>query len=556
MVSKKVLPLGEDDFRIIREQGYYYVDKTMLVKDFITSGNKVMLITRPRRFGKTLNMTMLRDFFDITLNSRLNFQGLAIMETRYAPQINSLPVIYLSLKECRGEKLNDLKSAVAEVVRKEYLRYKPILADVNRKDKEYSQYFKTLEMLEGDKLKDSLLKQSLFYLVQALHTRFGERPILIIDCYDNLVIETKEKVREKFTSFYELFLTSVLKENPHLGQAILTGIQYVARERIFSKLNNIVVYTVLDDRYAPHFGLTKEQTAQLLMYYGLVLNDDVEAFYNGYLFSDVEIYNPWSIFNYAHFRQLGSYWTKTPSSELVHEFIDKAEDKFHEEFEELIENEEVTVKANLEESFIEYPGCETLWGLLVNEGYLTAISEDYELEILTVKIPNHEMRNEFCMIVDKYTELSRDIFQSMRSAIIEGNIDGFFKTCEKLVLESLHHQNSKENAYYMVVLGMIMYLRDLYDITSTVESGRSNNIIMKSTDTDQRPNIIIELKQGKNIEKLKEKALKRAEEKISYIELSGNVLCVGFAHNKNEFETAHELITDFVSMNKRPTQMP
>ena len=545
-LMKKVLPLGEDDFRAIREKGNYYVDKTLLIKDFITSGNKVMLITRPRRFGKTLNMTMLRDFFDITGDSKEIFAGLNIMETKYANHMNSTPVIYLSLKGCTGEKVKDLKRAIAEEVRKEYVRFEPYLADVNKKDKRYSNYFKTLEMLEDDKIKDPLLKQSLFYLVKALYTRSDVRPILIIDGYDSPIIETDEKIREKFTNFYEPFLTSVLKGNPNLGQAVLTGIQYVARESIFSKLNNMVVYTVLDDRYAQHFGFTEAQTVEVLANYDLVLNDDVKAYYNGYLFSDVEIYNPWSILNYAQEKRLRSHWYKTSTSELIFELIDTADDKFHGEFEELIENEKVTVNASLEESFFEYPGTETLWGLLVHEGYLTAISEDYELEILTAIIPNNEIRSEFRMIVSTYTELSSETLQNMTMALAEGNMNGFYQAYEKLVLESMSKQNSKENAYFMLALAMTIYLRDLYDITSDVESGRGSNIIMKSKDP-QRPSIIIELKQGKNVEKLKHKALKRIEDNGNYAGLTGKVLCVGVAHNKKKCESAHEMMKEFTS---------
>ena len=547
--NKKILPIDVQDFRTIRLNENYYVDKTLLIKDFVTSGNKVMLITRPRRFGKTLNMTMLRDFYDITQDSRDIFHGLAIMETKYAELINSTPVIFLSFKDCTGDKLKEIKKAIAQKLAKEYERFEPYFADVSKKDKQYSSYFKTLEMLKDGKLKESLLKQSLFALVQALNARFSKRPILIIDSYDNPLIETNEKIREKFTDFYEPFLIAGLKENPHLGQAVLTGIQYVAREDIFSKLNNMVVYTVLDDRYATHFGLTEDQTAEILAYYGLGLNEDVKAYYNGYLFSDAQMYNPWSIFSYIkEGGALKSYWTKTPTSEYVHEFIDSAEEKFHEEFEELIENEEATVRANLEESFIEFPGTQTLWGLLVNEGYLTATSEDYELEILAVKIPNHEMRSEFRMIVNEYTELPNGMLTNMTNLLAGGNMKGFFEIFGELVIESLKHQSTKENAYYMLVLAMMMYLRDLYDITSTIESGRGNTIIMKAKDTERYPNIIIELKYGKNTEKLKLKALKKAEDKIGYTELSGNVLCVGIAHSKKESQAAHEMISDLVTV--------
>ena len=543
--NKKILPLGEADFRTVREKGNYYVDKTLFIEDFIDSGNKVMLITRPRRFGKTLNITMMRDFFDITQDSREIFTGLDIMGTRYAKRINSTPVIYLSLKDATGEKLKDIKKAIAEEVRKEYVRHLPYLADT-KKDKRYAHYFKTLGVLEDDKINETLLKQSLFNLVKALHTFHGERPILLIDGYDNPILAaSSEKIREKFTIFYGLFLTTVLKGNQHLGRAVLAGVQYMAGERVFFQLNNMAVYTVLDDRYAQHFGFTEPQTAKLLKYYDLELNDDVKTYYNGYLFSTVEIYNPWSIMNYVQSKELQSFWVRTKACALIHKSIDMADEQFHDEFEKLIEDEEVTVSVNLEESFLEFPETETLWGLFISEGYLTALYEDYELEILTVKIPNTEIKNEFKTIVSIYTELSSEALQTMFTTLTTGDMNGFYRICQVLVLEAINHQNSKVNAYYMLTLGMIMHLRDLYDITSTVKLGRGT-IIMKSKD-NIRPNIIIELKQGKNLEKLKQKALKRIEEKGYYAQLQGDVLCVGIAHSKKKCELAYEMITDFVS---------
>jgi len=540
--SKKILPLGEDDFRTIRERENYYVDKTLMIKDFINDGNKVTLITRPRRFGKTLNMTMLRDFFDMTQDSHNIFEGLTIMETEYVDQMNSIPVIYLSFKECTGVSLKDLKKAIAEEVRKEYIRYKPYFADVDKKDKRYLRYFKMLELLEHDEVKDAVLKQCLVCLIKALHTRYDVRPILLIDEYDNLIVEAHEKVRKKFTSFYALFLITVLKGNPSLGQAVLTGIQCVAKESLFSMLNNMAVYTVLDAQYAKYFGLTEEQTIELLTYYDLELDDDVKAYYDGYLFSNIKIYNPWSILSYAQKKKLNNYWLKTSTNTLIHESVDSSEHEFHEEFEKLIINEEVTVSVNLETSFIEIPKTETLWGLFVNAGYLTVIHEDYELEILTIKIPNNEIRSEFRKLVSTYTELSNERLQSMRIALTEGDMTAFCKVFEKLVRESINHQNSKENAYHMLVLGMVMYLRDLYDITNNIESDpNKSNIIMKSTDPN-RPHIMIELKQGKNLGKLKHKVLKQIEEKNDDTELTGSVLCIGIAHNKKKCELVHEMM--------------
>ena len=417
--NKKLLPIGEDDFRILRtsKKESYYVDKTLMIKDFLDYGNKVTLITRPRRFGKTLNMTMIRDFFDITQESRKIFEGLAIMETEYAAEINTVPVVSLSLKGCTGKTVEELEASVAEEVFKEYKKYGKYLAGVDQKDAAYLRFFQTLKVFENKEdgeqkvrhIQNNLIyvQNSLSYLLEALHTFYGVRPILLIDEYDNPIIEAhQDGFREEFTRFYSTFLTVVLKGNPHLGQALLTGIQRVAKESIFSKLNNIVVYNVLDEQYATYFGLTEAETSALLNDYGLELNDDVKLYYDGYLFAGLGLYNPWSILSYAQKKKLRSYWLKTSTNTLVHESVASADYEFYEDFETLIKQGEVVVRVNLEASFTELPKTETLWGLFVNAGYLTVTYEDLEFDMLTVKIPNKEIIGEFKSIVSQYTKLS------------------------------------------------------------------------------------------------------------------------------------------------------
>ena len=550
---KKTLPIGEDDFRIIRELEQYYVDKTLMIKDFIEYGNKVTLITRPRRFGKTLNMTMLRDFFDATQDSREIFEGLAIMRTAHAERMNTVPVVSLSLKGCSGKTVEDLETAIAEDVRKEYVRYEPYLMGVDRADKRYSRYFQTLEVLEyeGDEkernkhLQNNLiyLKNSLAYLIEALYTFYGVRPIVLIDEYDSPIIEAHQGgFREEFSSFYSTFLTVVLKGNPHLGQAMLTGIQRVAKESIFSKLNNIVVYTVLSEHYCQYFGLTSEETGELLDYYDVPSNDEVKSYYNGYLFSGRQIYNPWSILNYANEKKLRSYWLNTSTNSLIREFVLEAGESFHRAFEKLIKNEEVTVMAILEAAFAELPETATLWGLLVNAGYLTVLHEDYEFETLTVRVPNREVRSEFQAIVSLYTKLSNQRLRNMLIALTKGEMDEFFEIYKELVIESTSYHDAKENAYHMLMLGMSMNLRDIYDITSNIESGYGrSDLILKSKDA-KRPHIIIEFKQGEGVEKLKYEALQQIKDKKYYAGLTGETLLIGLAHDKKMCQLVHEVM--------------
>ena len=544
--NKKILPIGKDDFRKIRESEleYYYVDKTMMIQDFVAFGGEVTLITRPRRFGKTLNMTMLRDFFDIIQDSQAIFDGLAIMETEYAKKINSTPVISLSLKGCTGDSVAALIDAVGKEVRKEYRRYAEILTNVDKADYAYRGYFNVQTNLESERTDANELKYSLEYLLQALYTFYGVKPILLIDEYDNPIIESHQQgFREEFTSFYGSFLTMALKGNPHLGQALLTGIQRVAKESIFSKLNNIIVYNVLDERYASYFGLTTSETSELLAHYDLELTEDVKRRYDGYLFGGIEMYNPWSVLCYAERKILKNYWLKTSTNALIKESVLAADVNFYRSFEELIKSGEVEVTLNLEASFTELPHAETLWGLLVNAGYLTITNEDYEFEQFVVRIPNEEIKTEFKRIVGAYTNLSSQLLKDMLLALMRGQIEEFLKIYQQIVLESTSYHDSKENAYHMLLLGMMMNLREMYNIKSNLESGHGrSDIIMESYDA-KRPHIIIEFKQGEDVEKLKHEALKQIHENKYYAELKGEVLLIGLAHDIKKCQLVHEMIT-------------
>jgi hypothetical protein len=334
----------------------------------------------------------------------------------------------------------------------------------------------------------------------------------------------------------------VLKGNPHLGQALLTGIQRVAKESIFSKLNNIVVYNVLDEHYAPYFGFTEEETRDLLNHYDLDLNEEVKQRYNGYHFSGLDIYNPWSIINYANKGKLQNYWLKTSTNALITESVLAADANFHRTFERLIINGEVKVRLNLEASFAELPRADTLWGLFVNAGYLTVTHEDYDLYSFVVRIPNEEIKTEFQEIVGAYTKLSSQLLQDMLMALLDKEMDEFLSVYQELVISATSYHDAKENAYHMLMLGMMMNLRDLYKITSNLEAGHGrSDIIMESRDA-KRPHILIEFKQGEDVATLAQVALDQIKQKQYHAGLSGEVLCIGLAHHKKRCQLEHAML--------------
>ena len=555
-VKKKVLPIGEDDFRIIRKSGDYYVDKTLMIKDFISYKNRVSLITRPRRFGKTLNMTMLRDFFDVEQKSHEIFRDLAIMDTEYAKMINTIPVIHLSFKGCSGESVDDLKDAMACELLREYERFaRTFKGIVDVEAFEYESFYEIYENLKNalkarpidnrdvSLVDTGLFKRSLSELTKAV-SAFYAKPIVLIDEYDNPVIEAHQGgFREEFTSCYASFLTNALKGNPHLGQALLMGIQRVAKESIFSKLNNIAVYNVLSKEYATYFGLTEAETSNLLEYYDLELNGEVKSYYDGYNFAEIDVYNPWSIINYATRKILQSYWLNTSTNALIHEVVEIASHDFYEEFEQLIQDGEVSVQVNLEASFAELPETQTLWGLFVNAGYLTVTRIDYEFGMLTLRIPNKEITGEFKKLVARYTNLSNGRLQKMLIALTHGKMAEFLKIYKDIILEATSYHDAKENAYHMLMLGMTMNIGHLYNITSNRETGHGRADLILESKEAKRPHIIIEFKQGTDVEALKEEALLQIKKKQYYAELTGDVLCIGVAHDKKRCEISHRLIS-------------
>ncbi len=543
---KKRFPIGRDDFREVIEYNCYYVDKTLLIKDFIELGDKVSLITRPRRFGKTLNMTTLREFFDITKDSKRIFEGLAIMDTEYANQLNSLPVIYFSLKDCRGTTKDELRISLINQILNEYYKYVIIfesnIQTTNAKPY-YPVFLQEFENLKSGNTSYANLAILLQNLVRIVSVYYQKPVILLIDEYDQPLLSAVEYgYKDELGTFFAIFYGSALKGNEYLGQALLTGIQRVAKESIFSQLNNINVYTVTDKMYASYFGLIESETETLLQYYDLELNGDVKRKYDGYLFGGVEIYNPWSILNYAQRREFENYWINTSTNKLIRDSILYADDRFHKTFNQLLEFGVAEVDAEMTVSFAELKTNATLWGLLICAGYVTVVHRK-DAFFSTVRIPNGEVRAEFQKIVaDQIHVENRDLSQ-MLLYLTQNELEAFMEVYKNLVLTCTSFHDAKENAYHMLFLGMCLSLQGVYKITSNIESGYGrSDIIMQSLSPKDRPHIIIEFKQGEDTSQLKEEALQQILEQKYFAVLKGEILCIGLAHDKKKCEMSHTMI--------------
>ena len=566
-MNDRKLPLTTkiDNFRKLREKGFYYIDKSLMIQEFLSYQDEVSLITRPRRFGKTLNMTMMREFFDINQKSDDLFSGLAIMETEYVNQLNSRPVVFLSFKGCSGTNIEKLKLSLARVLKYEYFKHMRILRESKKVDwesDEYSDFYQTyialknLEKEDKNKISDETLKGSLFALTRTLTNFYCQKPLVLIDEYDQPLMNAHEEgFREAFSKgIYADFLSDALKGNDYLHQALLTGIQRIAKESIFSKLNHFDVYTMADDQYAFYFGFTDEETEKALTDYGMNHDEDVRRYYDGYSIGGYDIYNPWSIMSYIKKKKLGSFWINTSTNYLIRELIANANREFHEVFEELIIDGEALVYVNLEAAFIELDATETLWGLLVNSGYLTIVKDLGEGDFI-LRIPNHEVKREFRKIVAIYIGVGSSRLSQIFNALIRKDMMRFLQLYQNFIYDviSCHDvkqtkpENKKpyhlENSYQMLFLGMAASVEGMYKVTSNLETGDGrSDVLMESLQADLRPHIIIEFKMGDDLTKLKRKGLEQIFENRYYKQLRGNVLCVGIANNMKRCELVHEEI--------------
>lgn len=410
----KILPIGNDQFRLVRERNEYYVDKSLFIKEFLEKRDTAALITRPRRFGKTMNLTMLREFLDITRDSRELFDGLKIMDTEYAGEMNSRPVIYFTFKDCSGKNPEELMQSVWNAIFQEYRRYYGVFeGKAEKKDLYYIQFYQTLQDGLDKKLSRMDLSFSIQYLITAVCHFYGKEVVLLVDEYDQPVLCSYENgYREELGDFFGTMYGAALKGNAHVSQAFLTGIQRVAKESIFSKLNNLQVYSVICKDYASYFGMTEDETKQVLEHFGLELTESVKHKYDGYVFGGVEIYNPWSLLNYVKNKKLGDYWVNTSTNYLVKQALGSAKDHFRKDFDKLIEEGETIAGVNLETSFIELRDTQSLWGLLVNSGYVT-VTGDYDSMLMKMRVPNDEVKSELQKIVAEQAHISDDSLREM-----------------------------------------------------------------------------------------------------------------------------------------------
>ena len=519
--------IGESDFKILRIKKDYYIDKTKYIKDIINNRSKVLLITRPRRFGKTLNMSMLRYYFDCTKkDSKELFKGLKIMEQeeKYTSKLGYYPCIYLTLKDAGLQSYELMIMQLRTLLMDIYYENRYLLEEAEMAPGERNIFNKVLlaeanetEIINGIKM-----------LSKIMSTYYNKPVMLFLDEYDvPLQNAYVEGYYEECIKFFKTFYGITFKDNPYLEKTILTGVSRVAKESIFSGANNFHVYTVLDDEFSDDFGITEKEMDKIIDDFEIQdQKEEIKKWYDGYTIGNTEgIYNPWSILNYLTDKKLIPYWVNTSSNDLI-KLILKNSATVKEKIEQLLRDEEIEVPINLETVIVGIEkNEENIWGLLLGTGYLK-VTEVVDLAhgIYKVKIPNYEIKFLFQNIIREWfnDKVIGNNLNTILKDLVTLNLEEFEEKFKQLVIEMFSFmdvgKNTAENFYHAFVLGMLVGLKDSYYVKSNRESGFGRYDIMLEPKDKNENSFVMEFKvykeeKEKTIEDTIENAKKQIEER-------------------------------------------
>ena len=517
------LPMGIENFERIRKEGFYYVDKTGLIRDFLENPAYVNLFTRPRRFGKTLNMSMLKYFFEagsdiMPFNNSMLFDGLKISKEKELCEeyMGKFPVISITLKGATGINYEEAKEMLRYVIGNEAMRFQFLMQSPRLTEIERKRYEALVSIDKGGDytMSDALLKSSLQTLSQLLQKHYGQDVIMLIDEYDvPLDYAYRSGYYDAMVELIRVLFGNAFKTNDSLKFAVLTGCLRISRESIFTGLNNFKVYTVKDVRYKEYFGFTDTEVRQMLEYYGFSGQyDSVKEWYDGYMFGNLGIYCPWDVINYCGDLRDGSvtepqnYWVNTSSNDIIRRFLSKADAAARDEIELLINGGHVKKMVHQELTYRDLDSdIDNLWSILFTTGYLTQAEEDEE-GISSLVIPNREIRWIYVQQIRKWfkdesrkdtrkLENLRRAFEENDTAAIEKEFSFYLRKTISIRDTSIKKE-MKENFYYGVLLGLFGNM-DGWKVKSNAESGDGYSDISVEVE-DQEIGIVIELKYAEN----------------------------------------------------------
>ena len=560
---KKKLPIGISDFKEIIENNYYYFDKTKFIENILEDGSKVKLFTRPRRFGKTLNISMLKYFFDIKNKdeNRKLFENLEISKSEYFEKQGNFFVISISFKNYDSENWESEFNMIKNEIKLLYNEFYLIRDNLNQSD---------LADFDAIWLKKDNADwiNSLFNLTRYLYELSGKKVVVLIDEYDQPIIDSYIKGNyEKCIAFFKAFYGKVLKDNNYLEMGILTGILRVAKENVFSGLNNLEVHTILDDEFTEYFGIMENEVEKSLEDFDLKYElNDVQKWYNGYLFGEKKVYNPWSIINFLNRGNLKSYWVNTSGNGLIKLYLQKLKNDIFDDFSKLLNKESILKRINNNMTFenLKTNFGKNIWNLFFHSGYLT-LADKYDVmkKNASIKIPNKEILEMFSeMFIEIYFKDS-ETFLDMTDALTTGNIEKFKFELNKILLENIGIFDVigiyKEQFYHGLMLGLILMLKNEYEISSNNFAGKGRyDLLLKPKNIfERKEGIIIELKAINidnlklDLEKIHEKLLSECEVALNQIEEKeytsilknagiDNILKIGIAFLGKEFEVKFE----------------
>ena len=545
---RKKLVIVEQNFRSLREKGGYYVDKTKMIEEFLESWYQITLVTRPRRFGKTLNMSMLAEFLDCTKYSGDVFAGTRVTESYVMEEMNEHPVIFLSFLNVKGSSANEMLYKLCDVIQKEYQRYSFVWKEARLPKEQNAQAQRIYRCLCQREMNDegrNYLVASISVLCYLLELYYEKKVYLLIDEYDTPFISANDSgYYENIRGVLAELLSSSLKGNPSLEKAMLTGVQRVAKENIFSGLNNLVVCTVKDPEYAECFGFSEKEVKALLQYCELEFSSDIKAMYDGYLFGTEEVYNPWSVTCYASRKKLEAYWLNTSENSIIKNALAQRGESFSRGYNELIEKGTATVSAELSMAYYEKQDDASLWGLLINAGMVT-VQEELSEGIYKLRIPNYEVWKAFQELTAFYMQVEEGHIDLMLLNLRTEAMERFAEEYQWILkdLPSCHDLKS-ENSYHMMMLGMCTFLHPYYDVQSNRESGMGRGDILLYARKPELPHMILEFKytrdKSQSLEELALDAIRQAKEKKYDAQMEGTVYYVGLAHYGKKAEVKWE----------------
>ena len=519
--------LGESDFRVLRTVKDYYIDKTMYIKDIIDNRSKVILVTRPRRFGKTLNMSMLRYYFDCSQKDNKElFEGLKIMEQgeEYTSKLGYYPCIYLTLKDVNEDTYEKMILNMKTAMLNTYKEHMYLLDS----DKIYPFEKEKINNILYFREDEVTLKNSVKDLSEYL-SRYYDKPVMLfLDEYD-VPLQTAyvEGYYEEAVKFFKTFYGTTFKDNQYLQKTVLTGVSRVAKESIFSGANNFKVFTVLDDEFSDDFGITEKEMDKIIEDFEVQdEKEEIKKWYDGYIIGHTEgIYNPWSILNYLTDRKLMPYWVNTSSNDLI-KLILKNSATVKEKIEQLLRDEEIEVPINLETVIVGIEqNEENIWGLLLGTGYLKVTGVvDLAMGVYKVKIPNYEIKFLFQNIIRDWfnDKVIGNNLNTILKDLVTLKLDEFEQKFKVLVRQMFSFmdvgENTAENFYHAFVLGMLVGLKDSYYVNSNRESGYGRYDIMLEPKDKNGNSFIMEFKvyreeKEKDINDTIESAKKQIEER-------------------------------------------